>query len=123
MNRAEVKALFLECLAECGITPKKPRKKKAVPLIKFDPLAFIQGRYTAPGFTGLWVKFCNYRAERKKGLTEQSAALIFNKFNSWTVDECLVAMENALENNWTTVWKPEQNNFTKPAAPVEEAGY
>jgi len=112
--RSLLREVVMDCLAECGVVPKKPRKKKAKPLITFDPVVMATGRYATPEFLAAWRSFVDYRAARKKPLTEHSASLVFNKFNQWSVSECISSIHLAIENNWTTVYRPAANRFRKP---------
>lgn len=82
---------------------EKPKEKKPV---------FDMRSVELPNFISkqVWLKYCNYKAERKEKLTQTGIQAKFSEWKKWhdegvNINECI---ETAMANEWRGVFKPQQ---------------
>lgn len=84
----------------------KPKEKKPV----FDMRSVELPNFINPQ---VWLKYCNYKAERKEKLTQTGIQAKFSEWKKWhdegiNINECI---ETAMANEWRGVFKPKVHNF------------
>ena len=85
---------------------EKPKEKKAI----FDMRSVELPNFINPQ---VWLKYCNYKAERKEKLTQTGIQAKFSEWKKWhdegvNINECI---ETAMANEWRGVFKPKGHNF------------
>lgn len=82
---------------------EKPKEKKPV----FDMRSVELPNFISPQ---IWLKYCDYKAERKEKLTQTGIQAKFSEWKKWhdegvNINECI---ETAMANEWRGVFKPQQ---------------
>ena len=82
---------------------EKPKEKKPV----FDMRSVELPNFINPQ---VWIKYCNYKTERKEKLTQTGIQAKFSEWKKWhdegvNINECI---ETAMANEWRGVFKPQQ---------------
>lgn len=90
------------------LKPKIEKTEKA----KEKKLIFDMRSVELPNFINpqVWLKYCNYKTERKEKLTQTGIQAKFSEWKKWhnegvNINECI---ETAMANEWRGVFKPQQ---------------
>lgn len=95
---------------------------------KFDP-AKVPLPFPSPKFREAWNMWVEDRRFRRKWLTPGAVKLQFRKMKGFTEDECIAAIEDAIEKNWTGIFpkkanERERQRYTTPPAGIQmSAGF
>ena len=85
---------------------EKPKEKKPV----FDMRSVELPNFINPQ---VWLKYCNYKSERKEKLTQTGIQAKFSEWKKWhdegvNINECI---ETAMANEWRGVFKPTKKGI------------
>lgn len=102
----QLKTQKKEVIAKNATSDLKTKEKKPV----FDMRSVELPSFIDPQ---VWLKYCNYKAERKEKLTQTGIQAKFSEWKKWhsegiNINDCI---ETAMANEWRGVFKPKGHNF------------